>query len=182
MRVELKLDGLDQFDANLKLLGDRAPVAISRALNRAATSARAQLTRDTAADMKPLKTGVVRDALKISKATSSRQIAIITASSERISLPKFGAKAARGRGRGIAWMMQGSRHTDPRGFIATMQSGHVGVFERKGKARLPLRELRGPSVATVAAKYGAAGEARFGEMMRVRLAHEIDFELGKLTP
>jgi hypothetical protein len=28
-------------------------------------------------------------------------------------------------------------------FVASMQSGHEGVFKRKGKARLPIQELRG---------------------------------------
>jgi hypothetical protein len=181
MRIELKLTGLDEFDKNLQRLGNRAPTVISRALNRAATSARAQLTRDTAADMKPLKTSVVREAMKISNATPSRPIATITASSERIALPKFGARAARGRGRGVTWTMQGTRHTALHAFMATMGSGHIGVFERKGRPRLPIVEKRGPSVATVAAKYGAAGEARFGEMLRSRLAHEIEFELEKFN-
>jgi hypothetical protein len=181
MRIELKLTGLDEFDANLKRLGERAPTVIARALNRAATSARAQLTKDTAADMKPLKVSVVREAFKISNATPSRQIATITARAERIALPKFGARAARGRGRGVTWTMKGERKSALHAFMATMQSGHVGVFERKGKPRLPIAELRGPSVASVAAKYGAAGEARFGDMLRTRLAHEIEFELTKVN-
>jgi hypothetical protein len=28
-------------------------------------------------------------------------------------------------------------------FVATMQSGHEGIFRRRGKARLPIEELRG---------------------------------------
>jgi hypothetical protein len=28
-------------------------------------------------------------------------------------------------------------------FVATMKSGHVGIFRREGKARLPIKELRG---------------------------------------
>jgi hypothetical protein len=31
-------------------------------------------------------------------------------------------------------------------FVATLKSGHVGVFRRQGKARLPIEELRGSSL------------------------------------
>ena len=34
-------------------------------------------------------------------------------------------------------------------FISTMPSGHKGSFRRKGKARLPVLELRGPSVQSI---------------------------------
>jgi hypothetical protein len=36
--------------------------------------------------------------------------------------------------------------TDPRSFMAQTKSGHIAVFQRTGKARLPLKELLGPGV------------------------------------
>lgn len=36
--------------------------------------------------------------------------------------------------------------TDPKTFIAQTKSGHIAVFQRIGKARLPLKELLGPGV------------------------------------
>ena len=39
--------------------------------------------------------------------------------------------------------------TDPRSFIAQTKSGHIAVFQRIGKARLPLKELFGPGVAVL---------------------------------
>lgn len=38
------------------------------------------------------------------------------------------------------------RKTIEHGFIATMPSGHRGVFARGGETRLPIREARGPSI------------------------------------
>ena len=35
------------------------------------------------------------------------------------------------------------------GFIATMSSGHRGVFARGGPSRLPIQEKRGPSIWSV---------------------------------
>ena len=36
--------------------------------------------------------------------------------------------------------------TDPGSFIAQTKSGHIAVFQRTGKTRLPLKELLGPGV------------------------------------
>ena len=33
------------------------------------------------------------------------------------------------------------------GFLARMKSGHIGLFQRQGKGRLPIKELYGPGVA-----------------------------------
>jgi len=38
------------------------------------------------------------------------------------------------------------RKTIEHGFIATMPSGHRGVFARGGETRLPIKEARGPSI------------------------------------
>jgi hypothetical protein len=38
---------------------------------------------------------------------------------------------------------RGKRTLIAHAFVATMKSGHVGVFRRRGKARLPIDELRG---------------------------------------
>ena len=47
-------------------------------------------------------------------------------------MPRLPDKAAARSDRMSAWR-----------FVATMTSGHEGVFRRKGKARLPIEELRG---------------------------------------
>ena len=66
-------------------------------------------------------------------------------------------------------------------FIATMRSGHVGVYRRRGQARLPIDELRGSrpldallhkgEADGIAARGGASFEATF---MRV-----LPMEIGK---
>jgi hypothetical protein len=46
--------------------------------------------------------------------------------------------------RGVSVEVNRGKRTVVKGsFIATMGSGHKGVFRRKGKARLPIQELRG---------------------------------------
>ena len=172
-----------RFDASdvtrgLANLQRKAPAAIARALNRGAISARTQLVRDTAADMK-LKQADVKDATTIHNATADRQAATITASAKPVPAIKFGARGpepSRGRGRGVTAKLPAGRY--PRAFIATMRSGHRGVFERRGTARLPIREIKGPSVAYVAAKHTAAAIAKGTESFTKNLEHELK-RLGK---
>jgi hypothetical protein len=66
-------------------------------------------------------------------------------------------------------------------FVATMQSGHVGVFRRKGKTRLPIEELRGSRPVDALLHEGEAdavaerGGRSFGETF-VRV---LPLEIGK---
>lgn len=63
-------------------------------------------------------------------------------------------------------------------------SGHVGVFKRLGKTRLPIRELRGPSIPHVAETLPALKRALDVDVMAVfenRMDHEIGRMLEKLA-
>jgi hypothetical protein len=75
----------------------------------------------------------------------------------------------------------------PQAFIATMRSGHRGVFMRVGassrrsagarSANLPITELHGPSIPLVFGKHLAAGLARGEAQLRKNLVHELRFAL-----
>lgn len=61
-----------------------------------------------------------------------------------IAYPHRIVSGKRGGARGVSVEVnRGKRTLVKRAFIATMQSGHEGVFRRRGKARLPIDELRG---------------------------------------
>ena len=66
-------------------------------------------------------------------------------------------------------------------FVATMKSGHVGVFKRRGKARLPIQELRGsrPVDALLHAGEADAVAARGGESFGATFARVLPLEIGK---
>jgi hypothetical protein len=65
-------------------------------------------------------------------------------------------------------------------FKATMKSGHAGVFKRRGKARLPIDELRGSrpvdamlhkgEADAVAARGGASFAATFARVLPLEIA------------
>jgi len=115
------------------------------------------------------------------EASASRPEASLGASIKRIPLMKFNAKGpvpSRGRGRGVTYRLRGGRGRVENAFIATMKSGHVGVFRRAGKARLGIVELFGPSLGQVFKKFRPAGLARAWEVFQKNFDHELDFVKG----
>src|SRR5215475_12517879 len=53
---------------------------------------------------------------------------------------------------GVVLRIAGKDETYRHAFITTVRHGHEGVFERKGKPRLPIRELYGPSIPGMMAR------------------------------
>lgn len=165
-------------EAALQRYPQRTQKATMRALNRALTTGHATLARLVAQDM-GLKVSDVKAAIKSTEATSSRLEVRLAASLKRLPLIKFGARGpepSRGKGRGVSYRIgtQGRTRIET-AFIATVGAGHRGVFVRKGKSRLPIRELFGPSLGGVFAKYRPQGITAMREAFDARLAHELKF-------
>jgi hypothetical protein len=65
-------------------------------------------------------------------------------------------------------------------FVATMKSGHVGIFRREGKARLPIEELRGSRPVDALLHAGEAqgvaarGGATFARVLPLEMENEAD--------
>jgi hypothetical protein len=171
-----------QFDTGdveraIDQLGNEAPRACVRALNRAVVSARAAMVPAITADM-GLTATVVRERIVVGEATVTNPVARLYASFRRIPLINFGAKGrepSRGHGHGVT--VRGK--TYPRAFLATMSSGHRGVFERRATRRLPIYELHGPSLAHVFQKHVHLGIARGHESLMTNLKSEIRFALSQ---
>lgn len=74
-------------------------------------------------------------------------------------------------------VMKGGGQTElTKGFVAQMQNGHLGVFERKKTSRTPIKELYGPSVPRMAenAVVLQTVEDRVNEVINKRIEHEVD--------
>lgn len=166
----------EEAERTLRLLRQRAPRAITRALNRAGGSARTFMAREVSRDMR-LKVGTVRDRLRVREAKAESLTYRLEASLKRLPLIEFqpvrGPEPSRGRGRGVTARTTTGRY--PHAFLATMRSGHRGVFERVGRARLAIRELKGPSIGHVFTKHAPAGLARGEEQLIKNLRHELRF-------
>lgn len=178
MKVTARLDDSD-LKAGIASLKAKFPAAVRRAVRRAGTSGRAEMVRQIATD-----TG-------LSQARIRKEIRIVTlgdtavqleVEGTRLPLVDFGARGpepSRGRGRGVSYRLPTGRGNAPQAFIATMRSGHRGVFQRREDGRLPISELFGPSLVKVFEKYLPAGAARAEEALVKNLRSEIAFALSR---
>jgi len=169
---------IEDFDA----YPSKAQKVIVRALNRGIVAARTQIVRDVASDS-GMKVGDVRKAISQRNATTASPKARLGAGLGRLPLIRFNARGpepSHGRGRGVSYRIgTGSRGRVETAFIATMKSGHRGVFRRVGTKRLGIIELQGPSLGQVFAKYRAAALARGEAMFMTTLERELDYQKGR---
>jgi len=193
----IEMQGADAIEIDLRDYPARVTRATVRALNRAIGSGQSVMTKEIAADT-GLKQKDVRDALVKREATASRPEASLAATLKRIMLIKFGAKGptpTRGKGRGVTYRLKGGKGRVESAFIATMKSGHTGVYRRAGamqrgaagpsasarksagawSGNLPIIELKGPSIGQVFKKFRAAGLARALEVFQKNFDHELKF-------
>lgn len=164
------------------LVASRLAAATARALNRTAASEATAMARAVSADM-GLKVTAVKAAIVIEKAAPNQFVARVVAKGKGVPLIEFGARGpepSRGRGRGVTAKVGSGRAVFSHAFIGTMASGHRGVFQRRTRQRLPIRELFGPSIARVFGRLSPLGAARRAEVLEKNLQHEITFALSKL--
>jgi len=184
-----------QWQNALKALGkENAIKAGIRAVNRTANNAKTAMVRVIAADM-GLQSKAVRDKItvQVAKNTGQAPAGYLYADSKRVPLIEFkarGPEPSRGRGRGVKAKLKGGAGVYPRAFIATMRSGHRGVFERntairarKGQASgspaLGIHELYGPSIAQSFNTNSAVAQDRASEMLSKNMASEVKFMLSQ---
>lgn len=135
----VKLEGMDALVKKLNELGN-APRLAARALNQTATHVRSQAVKEVTSQWN-IKAKDIRDKIKIrGRATASSPIATLEMRAEPIPLIRFGAKQLK-RG-GVRYKLRKAAGFKrlPHAFVAKMRSGHVGVFQRRGKPRLPIME------------------------------------------
>jgi hypothetical protein len=189
---------VDDLQAGINNLKTKFPVAVRRALKKAATSGRQAMVADMSADT-GLPVGKVREAIKVVPQGDTQVNLECTGS--RIPLIEFrarGPEPSRGRGRGVTYALPKGRGRMEHAFIATMPNGgHRGVFVRKSNAvakktehprlgrggklfsGLPIKEVFGPSLVRVFENHLPQGIERASEALTDNLRHEVDFMLSR---
>jgi len=157
----------------LLAIGDKAPLAAARALNRSIASVQTAAVRDIATDLK-LAQKDVRKGMVIERATRATLKARLIVTGRRLALYAFRARQTR---LGASYDLGRGRTVAPGSFISTMRSTHIGVFRRRGKRRLPIDELFGPSLphVFVAARIAEARKALAADLLRKNLTHRVEF-------
>lgn len=170
---------LGELRAELEEMGRAAPSILARALNRAQTAGQTATVRAVGRDT-GLAAKYVKREIRLDKASRTRLTAVVEVVGRRIPLIAFqarGPEPSRGRGRGVSYRLPGGRGRVPDAFISKVGvGGHRGVFKRRGKRRLPIVELRGPSVPHVFEKFLApVFFPTAGESLLKNLRSEIRF-------
>jgi len=179
--TEVKFDFRKRLAA-LRRNRERGPKLIAHALDRAADSAKATIARGISDDIKASVTSV-KEQIRVTRdrdVNPQRQTRNFYANAKRIPLIDFrarGREPSLGKGRGVTARTKTGRY--PRAFIATMKSGHRGVFQRNpGAKRLGIYELDVVSIAHVFPKHAPAGVERAREQLAKNLAANLRFLSG----
>ena len=187
--VEVTFDQkkLDSIARQFKDMPSALPRIVSRGINRTATSSKAEITRELAAEIS-LKQKRIRAGLNLKKATRNMWQAVIWVNEKRIKLIHFAARALKGKGVSYKIDKRSGRkkiiEPPTSAFIQTMpNSGHVGVFRRATAARGSMYELFGPSLGEVFE--GAAGIAEkvqrsSGEKLEKNIDSQIEYTLSRM--
>ncbi|AEV37543.1 prophage LambdaW5, minor tail protein Z [Pseudovibrio sp. FO-BEG1] len=168
------LDDLMRGLGNLS--GDIKGKAIARALKHTTAIAKTRVVRKSAAS-----TGMrQKDIRSVTVAVNTgADIASVIMRSGWIPLYQLGS--VRQTRDGVSVRNWGTHQGT---FLATMASGHTGVFKRSSAARLPVRELWGPNPAADVQnhedEFMDVLEDVADEKLRPRLEHEIDRLLSSL--
>lgn len=133
--------------------------AMMRALNKMADQVKVQAAREVRDAGYNLKASTVKAAIKVRRASPGNLRAVVSTSGRPIPLIQYGATQPQAS-KGVTINVLKGRKLLAGAFIATMPSGHRGVYVREkggrhvkvtrgGKAswhQLPIRELFGPSI------------------------------------
>jgi hypothetical protein len=108
------------------LTGSMFNLAVARAINHSIAKAKTSASRDVRTEYK-VKAKDLKNKMALVKATRTTQTGMIKVSAKPMPVFPFGARQNK---RGVSVNITGQRKTIKSAFIATMDSGHRGVFVR----------------------------------------------------
>jgi hypothetical protein len=180
VNVSVDVQGQKQIAAYLASVGRNINPIIKRAAKRAGTSTGA-LVNKTIRGTFGLKATLIRQK-KFVEVKAQGNGSKVSMKAGAIPSIYFGARQS-GHGKPTTAMVyKGKRETIKSGFIETMPGGHQGVFRRVGKARLPIREVMGPSIMKMLSVAGNGIDGVTAHAQKVldeRLNHELNRILNK---
>ncbi|WP_218832040.1 phage tail protein [Paenibacillus campinasensis] len=156
--------------------------SVLSSLNRATQRAKTETGRKVR-EKYVIKQKDVVETIRIKKAAGNALQATLTSKGHTLPLIRFAVAPRRRLKKApkslkAAVFRGGTKKPIPGAFV-TKAGNHTGVFERVGKKRLPIRELRGPAVPSMAANEEVREHVQrvFAEEMAKRLPHELDRRL-----
>lgn len=182
----MSLDISVQWDrAQLAQLGGPLTAAVKRALRKAGSTALRDMRGEASKRIrarKRIKPSFIRQALTLRRAKGSditRFEWALEVSGDPVPLVAYPHRQTK---KGVVVEVNRGKRTLIAGsFLATMKSGHKGVFKRRGSARLPIDELLGSRPVDALLHEGEADAvaARGGKSFNETFARVLPLEIGK---
>lgn len=182
MVFEIKVKGLRGIERKLKKMGGNVYTAATiSALNKTATSARAEGAREIAKRMGGPRIGDIKREMRLIRAQKIGLSALIVAEGSPLGLDSFRVRQLK---KGVSHTAYGAKRRVIRGaFIAKSKAKQErGVYVRRGPDRYPIKKLFGPGIArTMGSK--EVQDAMFKVIkakLTPNLQREIRYRLSKL--
>jgi hypothetical protein len=174
---------LKEAENTVKQIQKAVPRAMSAAINRTTTGLRTEAVKKVR-ETYDIKASDVRPTFRLGRATPSNLEADVQSKGRAIPLIRFNTKPktppANGKRRLVTSSVKKSGGKKfLRAFVAHV-GGHIGVLERVGKSRLPIKELYGPSVPVMLNEPGITEHLNkeADRRMTERFDHEMNRILG----
>ena len=196
--TEIKAD-IKRLKRQLRAFQVGIPRAYRNALNTSATAAKKEALRILSKKF-AIKQKDLRKFLTVDPRANPKYLDVaLRGRSKRLSIYKYSRTTARQGTRGAIFNSGSGQKTHPNTFIATMQSGHTGIFVRKTARRtkkvynvspttgrrylthLPIRELTYPSVASMIVNKDTAPKivGAFNAAMRINYVKKLNDQVEK---
>lgn len=166
--IEVQIEGIEIFD-QLKNSDKQLEKALYFAKNRALNTVKTELARGVPKRY-DTKQKTIRDRTRVNKNTGE-----VSVKGSPIRLFKFRVTPTSPRKQLVTASVKRASKSLPNAFVQQMRNGTIGVFERVGKSRYPIRQLYSVSAPQMAGNE----EVLEGAMERAsivfdeRLSHEI---------
>ncbi len=166
--IEVQIEGIEIFD-QLKNSDKQLEKALYFAKNRALNTVKTELARGVPKKY-DTKQKTIRDRTRVNKNTGE-----VSVTGSPIRLFKFRVTPTSPRKQLVTASVKRASKSLPNAFVQQMRNGTIGVFERVGKSRYPIRQLYSVSAPQMAGNE----EVLEGAMERAsivfdeRLSHEI---------
>lgn len=180
--ITINADKIKEVEQGLGQFKSKAPIAISRALNRAATNAKTNAIKK-AREEYVIKAKDIRDTIKITNANKNTLGALVKSTGERTPLIKFNVKPNVPRPKNPPNILKvevkkGGLKSLVGSFVTDINGNKV--FRRTSKSRLPIEQLFGPAIPQMLGNTTVKTfiESEAAKMFDQRLDHEIQRILG----
>lgn len=174
--IEISPVHLAEIQKAMKENPQKVNIALARSINRAATNARANMSKKVR-ERYIVKASDIKETVSLTKATQYKPFATVKSSGSRIDLTKFKLTPKilfKGQNNYKVQVLKTGGYKHVPGFAA--ESNKWGLFMRTGPKRFPIKRLMGPSVPEMVGNKSIIEwiEKEAQSMLNDRIGHELE--------